>query len=487
MTERWRDLGEEALRQAARGGASYADVRVAADRRQTLRTRNDRVESVLDDASTGIGVRARVGRGWGFASFAGHSAESARRAAERAVAAAEAAALVAPEDDAFAPTTAEQGEWTSERAIMPFDEALYERADAWLDLDARVRDDRRIARWSGTLCGLRREQRLLSSEGADQYTDHVVCGGGAVVTAVHGDELQRRSLPASFDGNFVTGGAEVLDALRFEGRIDGTVREAINLLNAAPCPVGRYDVILESSQLALQIHESVGHPLEGDRFFGWENDFAGGTHVPGDQFGSYRYGSDHVTLYADTTSEGGLGSIPWDDEGRRGGRWDLVRRGTLTGVLGARRLDGRLGLEQPGGCMRAAGWYRPALVRMPNVSLAPDAGSLEDLIARTERGVYMETNKSFSIDDRRMNFQFGCEVGWLIEDGERTQMLKDPNYSGTTPTFWRSCDAVCGQDEWKLWGFLICGKGRPGQAMMVGHGAAPARFSDVAVGGAYIE
>lgn len=487
MSERWREIGQTALQHAERGGASYADVRVAADRRQTLHTRNDSVEQVLDETSQGVGVRARVGRGWGFASVAGLSNESARRAAERAVAAAEAAALVAPDDDAFAPMNAEVGEWVSERSALPFDQALYERADAWLAHDDQIRDDRRIARWTSNLVGIRREQRLLSTEGADQFTDHVVCGGGAVVTAVYGGEMQRRSLPASLDGQFATGGPEVIDGLRFSERIDATVLSAINLLNAAPCPVGSYDVILESSQLALQIHESVGHPLEGDRFFGWENDFAGGTHVPSDQFGSYRYGSDAVTLYADTTSEGGLGSVPWDDEGRRGGRWNLSDRGTLTGVLGARRLDPRLGLQQPGGCMRASGWYRPALVRMPNVSLAAGSGSLDELIARTERGVYMETNKSYSIDDRRLNFQFGCEVGWLIENGERTQMLKDPTYGGTTPEFWRSCDAVCGPSDWQLWGFLTCGKGRPGQFMMVGHGAAPARFTNVAVGGAYIE
>jgi TldD protein len=186
---------------------------------------------------------------------------------------------------------------------------------------------------------------------------------------------------------------------------------------------------------------------------------------------------------ADATSAGGLGSYRWDDEGVEGRAVPIVRDGVLRGFLSGRESAAAIGLERSAGCMRADGFSRQPIVRMTNVNLEPgEAGTLEDLIAATDRGIYMETNKSWSIDQRRLHFQFGTEIAWEIEDGRRTRMLRNPTYAGVTPEFWSGLDAVCSREAWRLWGVLNCGKGEPGQSMHVSHGTAPARFRDVQVG-----
>jgi TldD protein len=190
-----------------------------------------------------------------------------------------------------------------------------------------------------------------------------------------------------------------------------------------------------------------------------------------------------MNVTADATNPGGLGSYRWDDEGVEGRAVPIIREGVLRGFLSGRESAAEIGLERSTGCMRADGFARQPIVRMTNVNLEPgDAGSLDDLIAATESGIYMETNKSWSIDQRRLHFQFGAEIAWLIEDGRRTRMLRDPIYAGVTPQFWASLDAVCSPSEWRLWGVINCGKGEPGQSMHVSHGTAPSRFRDVQVG-----
>jgi TldD protein len=261
--------------------------------------------------------------------------------------------------------------------------------------------------------------------------------------------------------------------------------EAAALLRAAPCPSGTYDVILDGSQLGLQVHESCGHPTELDRVLGSEANFAGGSFLTTDKLGKFRYGSEHVNLTADATAPFGLGTFGYDDEGVPAQRWDLVREGVFRGYLTSRETAPKIGLERSQGAMRADGWSRIPLIRMVNVSLQPGEWEPDALIADTKRGIYMETNRSWSIDQLRYNFQFGTELGWLIENGKKTKLLKNPTYQGITPEFWGSCDAVCGPRHWVLWGTPNCGKGQPGQTMTTGHGAAPARFRNVKVGVGY--
>jgi TldD protein len=263
--------------------------------------------------------------------------------------------------------------------------------------------------------------------------------------------------------------------------------EAVALHSARQCPSGEMTLILDGSQLALQIHESCGHPTELDRALGSEINFAGTSFLMPDMLGSYRYGSDIVNLVADATQKthaGGLGTFGYDDEGVPAKSAHLVRDGIFVEYLSSRETAQKIGGGSTG-AMRASSWNRIPLVRMTNVSLLPGASSLEEMIAGTDNGIFMSTNRSWSIDDKRLNFQFGTETGRLIKNGKLGEIVKNPTYSGVTPRFWGACDAIAGPAEWTIWGTPNCGKGQPQQVMHTGHGASPARFQNVSVGVAY--
>jgi TldD protein len=229
------------------------------------------------------------------------------------------------------------------------------------------------------------------------------------------------------------------------------------------------------------VHESVGHPTELDRIYGTEASYAGTSFLKPGDLGSLRYGSEHMNITADSTTPGGLGTFGFDDEGVPAARQPVVEGGLLTGFLTSRETAARIGAGY-GGSMRAEGWNRMPLVRMTNLHIEPGEGTLDDLLAEVSDGIYMETNKSWSIDDKRLNFQFGTQIAWEIKDGTRGRMLRDATYTGITPQFWGTLDAVAGRDAWRLYGLTNCGKGQPGQSAHVSHGAAPARFREVQVG-----
>jgi TldD protein len=278
------------------------------------------------------------------------------------------------------------------------------------------------------------------------------------------------------------GGWERVLALDLAGNAARVREEVLELLAAPPCPTGPQTLILGSEQLALQVHESIGHALELDRILLGEASYAGTSWVSATDLGSLRYGSDHLTVVADATLPGALGSFGWDDEGVAGGRTTLIAEGTLRAALSDRQSASSQGLGASAGCARADGFARQPIVRMTNVSLAPGtAGSLEDLIADTDEGILLETNRSWSIDDRRLHFQFGTEVAYEIRGGELGRLYRDASYHGVSPQFWGALDAVCSASDWRLHGLLTCGKGEPGQMMHVSHGTAPARFRDVEV------
>ena len=250
-----------------------------------------------------------------------------------------------------------------------------------------------------------------------------------------------------------------------------------------------FNTILDSSQLGLQIHESVGHPIELDRVLGMEANFAGTSFLTLDKLRTLRYGSDLVNIVADARQEHGpgLGTFAFDDEGVPAQCTPIITNGLFTGYLTSRETAHTIGADRSGGTLRADGWNHLPIIRMTNISILPGEKPLtqEQLIASTDDGIYMETNRSWSIDDKRYNFQFGCEAGWEIKNGKRSRMLKNPSYSGITTEFWNSMDAICDRQYWTLWGTPNCGKGQPEQGMGTGHGAAPARFRQVKVGGAY--
>jgi TldD protein len=257
--------------------------------------------------------------------------------------------------------------------------------------------------------------------------------------------------------------------------------EAAELLRAKPCPSGVTTVVLDGSQVALQIHESCGHAIELDRVLGTEAAFAGTSFLTTDKLGGFMYGSPFVNITADATIPGGLGTFGYDDEGVPAHSTPVVRDGLFVGYLTSRESAAALG-QTSNGAMRASGWNRIPLIRMTNVNLDPGTWTFDDLIADTEDGIYMETNRSWSIDDRRLNFQFGTEIAREIKNGKLGALIKNATYTGITPQFWGSCDAVCNRDHWVVWGTPNCGKGQPEQVAHTGHGAAPARYRNVQVG-----
>jgi TldD protein len=288
------------------------------------------------------------------------------------------------------------------------------------------------------------------------------------------------------DGGVAAGGFEVVRAFDLPGHVAALCDDALALLVAPRCPAARTTVVIDTPQLALQIHESAGHPTESDRALGEEISLAGASFLTPDRLGRFTYGAPIVNLTADALTPGALGSFGWDDEGVPACRTPLVESGRFVGYLTSRETAARLGLARSGGCVRAESWARFPIVRMVNVSLEPQPGgpSLEELIADTDEGILLGNNRSWSIDDLRLNFQFGCEIAWEIRRGRRVRVLRSPLYGGTTPDFWSRCNAVGGPGAFRMWGLTSCGKGDPMQLMAVGHGCPPARFRDVEVGAA---
>jgi TldD protein len=475
-----RDLLQD-LMDAAAMRAEYADARFVRTQSEHLSTRNGVVDQVASSDSEGIGVRVRVGGSWGFAAVRGTDKAGAEAALARALALADAqppsrgAALVA-EPPAV-------GSYESAAERDPFAVSLEDKLAVLAAADAGLRTEPEVALTLARYQAVRVHKLFASTEGALCEQLLTECGGGLAAEAVSGDESHTRSFPTLHGEHMEQAGYEHFLGLDLAGEAPRVAAEAVALLRAPDCPSGSTTLILAGEQVGVQLHESVGHAVELDRVLGWEASYAGTSFVPADGIGSLRFGSDQVNVTADATHPRGLGSYRWDDEGVEAHSVPIVREGVLAGFLSSRETAAEIGLDRSGGCMRAEGFSRQPIVRMTNVSLEPgEAGTLADLIADTDRGLLIDTNRSWSIDDRRLNFQFEGEAGWEIENGELGRLVRNPSYAGVTPRFWAGCDAVCSASEWKLHALLDCGKGEPGQMMHVSHGAAPARFRDVEAG-----
>lgn len=465
---------------------TYAEARHEERAHEELTVRNGAVERAESGTAEGIGVRVRVGGAWGFAATSDTSKAGAEAALARALALARAQPSVAAAPLASLGAAPPVGHWAAAYEVDPLTVpqgdklALLHAAEAAIGTDPRL-----VSREASCVAG-RTRKAFASSEGAAITQELVECGGAVSATAVGDGEVQTRSYPLSHGGDVAGRGWEQVAGLDLVAHAPRVGAEAIELLTAPMCPAGRRTIVLHGEQVALQIHESIGHALELDRMLLGEASYAGTSWVrPEDLDPAHplRYGSDLLTVVADATLPAGLGSFGWDDEGVPARRYALIERGMLRAALSNRESAAAIGLDASGGCARADGFARQPIVRMTNVSLEPgDAGTLADLIADTDDGLYLETNRSWSIDDRRLHFQFGTEVAYEIRGGERGRLLRNPSYAGVTPEFWGSLDAVCSASDWHPWGLANCGKGEPGQLMRVSHGAAPARFRNVQVG-----
>lgn len=484
-----KDLASWALNTATQRGADYADVRVVDERGRVLATKNGKIGNASDSRSQGFNVRVLVDGAWGFASSADLGRDSVEATAAEAVAIARASAKVKQKDVQLVPEKAVTAEWTTPHRIEPFSISIEQNLALLQKIDAELRSVKGVTLAETNINFRREEVWFFSSAGADIHQTKVTTGAGYVAYSFAGTEIQKRSYPNSFGGQWQNKGYELIDELKLVENARRIGEEAVALHSADQCPQGVFDIILESSQLGLQIHESVGHPIELDRVLGMEANFAGTSFLTLDKLHALKYGSELVNVVADARQEHGpgLGTFAFDDEGVPAQCTPIISNGLFTGYLSSRETAALIGLQRSGGTLRAESWNRLPMIRMTNISILPGEKPLtsEQLIASTDHGILFQTNRSWSIDDKRYNFQFGTEIGWEIKNGKRARMLKNPSYSGITTEFWNSMDAICSRDEWTLWGTPNCGKGQPQQVMGTGHGASPARFRNVKVGSAY--
>lgn len=476
-------LAQQAVDTAMERGAEYADARVVRLARETLTVHNGAVADAEAPDEFGVGLRVLKDGAFGFAAAPTTYSELADvlpGLARRAIASARDLAPLRRRPISMVGKADARGEYATPVVENPFMVPLEEKVDLLLRADRAMSGRREIVSRLATMAIQREEQWQVTSEGGSTHQVLMRSGGRIEALASAGGVVERRSYPNALEGEFRGGGYEVIRALQLDTHAERIRDEAIALCHADVCPGGKKTLILGGSQLALQIHESVGHPTELDRILGEERDLAGGSFAGLQDLGALQYGSKHVSFVADSTAKGGLDTRGWDDDGIPSRSFEVVREGKLMGLMGGRASSGRAGFAESGSVSRAEGWYSPPIDRITNLSLVPGEGSLEDLIASSEDGtIFADTVKTWSIDQERRNFQFTCEVAWEIRGGRRSRLLRLPTYQGNSVDFWNSCDAVTGPQEWKLHGVVNCGKGNPMQIAEMSHGASPARFRGV--------
>ncbi len=479
-----KDLAARVLNMAQTRGSSYADVRVVNRQYQNIIVKNGKVETLEQNETRGFGVRVIVEGAWGFASSSSMEWADVDRVVSQAVAIARASALTKRREVRLGPPEAHKDTYRSEYRLDPFMVSMSDKINLLLKADEEMRRMQRPGVHLVTtaeLAFVREDKSFASTEGAqiDQEIVESGCEIQALATNEAG-EVQTRTYP--WGRHQQTRGFEFVLEQDLVGNAPRLAEQATQLLSADPCPsLEATTIILSGNQVALQIHESCGHPIELDRVLGTEASYAGTSFLTPDKLNAFYYGSESVNITADATLPGGLGTFGYDDEGVRAQRVDIVKNGKFVGYMTSRETAQDLNLGSSNGTMRADGWNRIPLIRMTNVNLRPGSWNLDDLIADTDEGIYFDTNRSWSIDDKRLNFQFGTELAWEIKGGKQTRMLRNAIYTGITPTFWRSCDAVCNEKHWVIWGTPNCGKGQPPQVAHTGHGAAPARFRNARV------
>ena len=458
-------------------GAEYADARYVSTTQEPVSLSSDGAPRASIQKSVGLGLRVLVDGAWGFCATPYLDPRSLEKTAEEAVKIAAASAQFKAGDGVYLePLPPVRARWQTPFKVDPLTVKLEDKIELLSDVVKRAKGVPGVSRAQASIMSFREDKEFLSTDGRQIEQTSVHCGASVTVTARGEGDVQSRSF-----SDYVDGGYEFVEQLDLPGRVEQLGLEAVSLLKAPQCPAEVTDLVMGGSMVALQIHESCGHPVELDRVLGQEATFAGTSFLTPDKKGSFRYGSPAVHIVADATAPGGLGSFGFDDEGVEARRTDLIVDGIFQDYLTSRELAPMFGQES-NGCMRAVGWQNIPLVRMTNINLEPGDWTLDEIIKDTKKGVFVDEPKSWSLDDKRLNFHFGQEIAYEIKDGSLGRMLKNPAYTGITPEFWNSCDAVAGKREWHIWGTPGCAKGEPVQVIHVGHGAAPARFRKVKVG-----
>ncbi len=470
-----------AINTARSRGATYADLRIVNTEDENLSVKNSAPELIEKTNSFGLGIRVIVNGAWGFASSPDLDEETLKKTAELSVKIAKASAKLKTKDLNLAPLNKIVDSYKTSIEIDPFTIPLKEKLDYLFHLDELLRKTEGLTSSSAFMSFRMQNIYFASSEGSQIKQSLIQSGAGIEATQMKSRrEMGQRSYPNS-SGQYESKGYELIEELKFEENCERTAQQATALLSAKECPSGTKTIVLDGPQLSLQIHESIGHPLELDRVLGAEKNFSGTSFATLDKLNKLKYGSDIVNVVTDSTYPGGLGTFGYDDEGVPAQRKDLIKNGILVGYLTSRETAPLIKTSS-NGSMKADGWGNIPIIRMTNTILLPGKHSFEDLISGTDDGIYMETVSSWSIDDNRENFQMGCEIGWEIKNGKLGEMIKSPTYSGNTVEFWNSCEAVASEKYFKIWGTPNCGKGQPGQNARTGQGCSPARFKNVKVG-----
>ncbi len=477
------DLAARALNTASVRGAVYADVRFERNHTERIEVRDGVVAALGDDASSGYGIRTLIDGSWGFAASSDATTLGIDTCAARAVEIAKAGAGAAKRRIGAPPDRAYDDTFVTTVLQEPSDVSVGTRVALLLAAERALHVDPRIAVGRAWIDLWQTEKFFYSTIGSRIAQRILQSGSGLQAMAVDGTDVQTRTYPGDI-GLYKSGGWEVIQEARLLETAARIGEEAVALLGAAQCPSGTFDIVLGGSQVSLQLHESCGHPAELDRVMGWEANFSGTSFLDISHLGTLRYGSDIVHIEIDNTLPGGMATCGYDDEGTASSRSDIVAQGTLVGYETSNDTARAIG-RKSNACVRAQSWEYVPMIRMCNLNLAPGNIPFDHLFDDIRDGVYMESNRSWSIDDRRLNFQFGCEIGWEVKNGKRGRMLKNPTYGGMTPQFWGSCDAIADKASWMAWGSPNCGKGEPMQVGRTTQAAAPARFRNVAVGVGY--
>lgn len=455
-------------------------LRVVDTRAQSLCVRQGVLLPPSEQRSRGVFVQVADRGGIGYAATADITAAGLKRAARRAREWAHATARLGLVSASDLPLPAVRGEYATPVARSWNAWSLADKIAALQEANAQLALDPRIVDWSARLSWQAADTLLVNSAGGEIRQHVEVISPALVAVANQGAQTQVRTGGGA--GAARQGGLEQVAALGFPADAPRVAEEALALLTAPECPSGAMDLLLLPSQMTLQIHESIGHPLELDRILGDERNYAGTSFVTLDMFGSYRYGSDLLNVTFDPSRAEQLASYGYDDEGSEARRTYVIRNGILERPLGGACSQARSGLAGVANA-RACDWNRPPIDRMANLNVEPGDSGIAELVARVERGVLMDTNRSWSIDDSRNKFQFGCELGRLIEDGELRGLVRNPNYRGISASFWRNLTGVGNDASFEVLGVNNCGKGEPNQTVRVGHASPACLFSNVDVFG----
>ena len=477
----------ESLAQRVAPSVDHWSLRALHERSERLTVRQNVAEAPARAAETGVMVSVAHRGGLGHAATADLGEAGIAAAFNRAAALAQASAGHMVFDPALLPPARSRGRHTGPLEQPAVGASLRAKLDVLQSVSTATRVDPRIVDWCASLWTVEAEQLFLTSDGAHIEQQWHQAMPHAQATAHVNGVTQTRSSAGQYNGFCQQGGLEVLARARFSSVGPRIAGEALELAMAPQCPSGEMDLLLMPDQMMLQIHESIGHPLELDRILGDERNFAGTSFVTLDMFGSYAYGSELLNVTYDPTRGEQIASFGFDDEGEPAERRLLIERGILRRPLGGRVSVARaagLGTRLEGvATSRASSWNRAPIDRMSNLNIEPGDSTLAEMVASIGYGVLMRTNVSWSIDDSRNKFQFGCEHGQVIRDGQLAEVVRNPNYRGISATFWRSLAMVGDASTFEVMGTPYCGKGEPSQVVHVGHAAPACKFSRVDVFG----